>query len=166
MTNFYFYFLRLSSLKKNTYFTGWTSSPSSKKAQEALSHGVTSIKSAYSVATSSLTKRVEELRDYQAPQRSVSPASSYQYLGKDDDLASQDSTGSRRQSEVSAMNPYYDTSSEYWNIPGSVITISHTISEFQNFSFACQVKYGTSLPTLDLVGTEVQRLNNKYHWHL
>ena len=83
---------RLSSLKKSAYFGGWstTLSPSSKKAQEALTHGVMSVKSAYFTAATTVSKRVEEFREYQTPQKSMSPAVSNQYLSaRDEDAMSQ-----------------------------------------------------------------------------
>ena len=104
---------RLSSLKKSGYFGGWsTLSPSSKKAQEAL----TTIKSAYSTAATSLSKRVEEFREYQTPQKSMSPAVSSQYLnsGRDEDALSQDSNGSRRVSDVTGLPPI-DNNTETWS---------------------------------------------------
>ena len=107
---------KLSNLKKSGYFGGWTTlSPSSKKAQDALTHGVTSIKSVYSTAATTLSKRVEELRDYQTPQKSMSPAVSNQYLNsRDEDALSQDSTGSRRPSDVSGLPPI-DNNTETWS---------------------------------------------------
>ena len=104
---------KLSSLKKSAYFGGWTTmSPSTKKAQDALS----TIKSAYSTAATTLSKRVEEFREYQTPQKSMSPAVSSQYLssGRDEDAISQDSTGSRRVSDVSGLPPI-DNNTETWS---------------------------------------------------
>jgi len=106
---------RLSSLKKSGYFGGWAASPSSKKAQEALTHGVSSIKYAYSSAATTLSKRVEEFREYQTPQKSMSPAVSSQYLSsRDEDTLSQDSTGSRRCSDASGLPPL-DNNTETWS---------------------------------------------------
>ena len=107
---------KLSNLKKSGYFGGWTTlSPSSKKATDALTHGVTSIKSVYSTAATTLSKRVEEFREYQTPQKSMSPAVSNQYLStRDEDALSQDSNGSRRPSEVSGLPPI-DNNTETWS---------------------------------------------------
>ena len=109
---------RLSSLKKgSSYFANYLSpNPStSKKTQEALSQGITSIRSAYNSAATVVSKRVGEFREsVQQPGESpvMSPASSYQYLAltstsdrREEDSTSLTSGGESRRPSA-AINVY------------------------------------------------------------
>ena len=74
---------RLSSLKKSsTYFSSAISSLSPStvtkvKTQDVLNTGFSKIQSAYSTAATSLSKRVEELKEYQQQQKDLGPPLSY-----------------------------------------------------------------------------------------
>ena len=112
---------KLTSLKKSsTYLSSYLSpsTASQKKAQEALTSGLTSVKSAYS----SVSKRVEEIRVNVAPSTpgGMSPATSYQYLTTPDrknndegDSLSNTSNDSRRPSNIEQPYPFNDQS-ETW----------------------------------------------------
>lgn len=125
---------RLNNLKKGSggYIAAAASnlmSPTSKVSttQDALHKGFSSLKSVYASATTTLSKRVEELRtDYQTPskasmdkQDNLSPASSSQNLllatpTKDDDALSQCSTTDGGLSRRPSDN-HYEQSPESWS---------------------------------------------------
>ncbi len=92
---------RLSSLKKggSGYLTSAASQWMSPNSKESLTRGLSSIKSAYASASVTLSKKVEEIRDYQQQQQQMSPALSRDNLNQDETL-SQCSNDSRRPSEV------------------------------------------------------------------
>jgi hypothetical protein len=92
---------KLTTLKKGYLTSATTTTWMSPNSKESLKSGFTSLRSAYSSATTTLSKRVEELRDYQqATPSKVASGGLTEDSAADDDTLSVTSMDSRRPSEA------------------------------------------------------------------
>ena len=82
---------RLSSLKKTAYLSSTASAWMSPNSKESLNKGFSSLRSAYSSAAGTVSKKIEEFREQGTPSKTLSSSNPNLLNMKDEDTLSNNS---------------------------------------------------------------------------